>query len=298
MNWDISKIPDLSDKLILITGANSGIGFEAAKILLSKGAHVVMACRSPEKGNKALSELKAAFPQAQVELMQLDLASLDSVKAFADEFKKQYSKLDILINNAGVMAPPFGKTADGFEMQFGTNHLGHFALTGYLLPLLEKAEAGRIVVVSSIVHRMGRINFANLNAEKRYFRWAAYSQSKLANLIFAKELQRRLERQGSRVKAVAVHPGYSSTNLQRYTPGGSLMNRIAQSQQQGCLPTVCGATSEQIKGGEYIGPDGWFELKGQPEIAYVAKAARDEQVARKLWDVSEQLTGVHYLDAA
>lgn len=298
MSWDIQQIPSLEGKVILVTGANSGIGFEAAKVLLSKGAEVVLACRSQEKGTAAVNEIKSAIPDAKIVLMTLDLASLDSINKFTAAFKQKYSQLDILINNAGVMAPPFSKTADGFESQFGTNHLGHFALTGQLLPLLEAAENGRVVVLSSLAHRMGKINFSNLNSEKSYMRWLAYGQSKLANLMFARELQRRLALNGSKVIVAAAHPGYSSTNLQRYTPGAFFMNKIAQSQQAGCMPTLFAATSDSIKGGEYIGPDGWMEVKGNPRAAYVAPKATNVEVAARLWDVSEDLTKVKFLSVA
>ncbi|MCG8315446.1 MAG: oxidoreductase [Pseudomonadales bacterium] len=303
MSWDVQRMANQEGKLVLVTGANSGIGFEAAKELAGKGAEVVLACRNIEKGGAAISEIKASYPSAKVSLMALDLASLESVNTFVADFTQQYQKLDVLINNAGVMAPPLAKTADNFEMQFGTNHLGHFALTGKLLSLLEAAESGRVVVVSSVAHRIGRINFANLNAEKNYFRWTAYGQSKLANLMFAKELQRRLSEKGSKVIAVAVHPGYSTTNLQRHTMGGSFINRvalriIAQSQPEGALPTLYGATEPGLKGGEYIGPDGFMELKGRPASALVAKQAKNESVAQQLWDVSESLTDVHYLSAS
>lgn len=295
MSWELDSISDQSGKRVLVTGANSGIGFEAAQVLAGKGVEVILACRNQTKGEAALAAIRQAHPECQVSLMALDLSSLQSIAAFVEEFKSRYTSLDVLINNAGVMAPPFSRTADGFEMQFGTNHLGHFALTGQLLPLLEAAEAGRIVVVSSVAHRFGKISFSNLNGERRYWRWPAYAQSKLANLIFAKELQRRLQKQGSKVIAVAVHPGYSDTNLQRHTPGGAVMNRIAQSQLEGAMPTLYGATETGLKGGEYIGPDGWMELKGRPRMAYVAPKARDEAVASRLWDVSESLTSVSYL---
>ena len=297
MSWDLDAIGDQTGKRILITGANSGIGFEAAKVLVGKGAEVIMACRNTNKGEQALAQIKQACPEGNVSLMALDLASLASVNAFAGEFKQAYDSLDILINNAGVMAPPFSQTADGFEMQFGTNHLGHFALTGHLLPLLEAGEAGRIVVVASLAHRFGKVNFSNLNSEKRYLRWPAYAQSKLANLMYAKELQRRLEKAGSKVIAVAVHPGYSATNLQRHTPGGAIMNKIAQSQLEGAMPTLYGATNPGVKGGEYIGPDGWLEIKGRPKHAYVAPKAADPAAAARLWDVSEGMTRVQYLSA-
>ena len=297
MSWDLDSISDQTGKRVIVTGANSGIGFEAAQVLAGKGAEVILACRNQSKGEAALAAIRQACPNSQVSLMSLDLSSLASVAEFAEAFKARYDRLDVLINNAGVMAPPFSSTADGFEMQFGTNHLGHFALTGYLLPLLEAADAGRIVVVSSVAHRFGRLNFNNLNSEKRYLRWPVYAQSKLANLVFARELQRRLQQQGSKVIAVAVHPGYSDTNLQRHTPGGAIMNRIAQSQLEGAMPTLYGSTEAGIKGGEYIGPDGWFELKGRPRRAYVAPKARDEAAASRLWDVSESLTRVNYLSA-
>ncbi len=297
MSWNLESMGDQTGKRILITGANSGIGFEAAQVLVMKGAEVIMACRSQEKGQAALERIQQACPQGKVSLMSLDLASLESINSFAEEFKSHYDRLDILINNAGVMAPPFAKTTDGFEMQFGTNHLGHFALTGHLLPLLEAAEAGRIVVVSSLAHRFGKINFSNLNAEKHYMRWPAYGQSKLANLMFAKELQRRLEQAGSNVIAVAVHPGYSATDLQRYMPGKSVLNKIAQSQLEGAMPTLYAATDTAIRGGDYIGPDGWLEIKGRPQRAFVARKAVDAAAASRLWDVSENMTQVHYLSA-
>lgn len=299
MHWSVENIPNLQGKRVLITGANSGIGLEAAKVFAAKGAQVILACRNAEKGTQAMEIIKQATPQANLKLMNLDLSSLDSVRSFCDDFKKEYNHLDILVNNAGVMAPPYAKTQDGFESQFGTNHLGHFTLTALLLPLLEQSEAGRVVVVSSVAHRVGKIRFNDLNWEKRYSRWLAYGQSKLANLMFAKELQRRLTANGSKVIAVAVHPGYSSTNLQRHIFGGNLMNAlISQSQEKGALPTLCAATHEGLKGGEYIGPDGFMEMKGKPDFAYSAPLSNDESVAKKLWEVSEQMTQEAFLSAA
>lgn len=299
MSWNIDSIPNLSGKHVLITGANSGIGLEAAKVLAAKGAKVMMACRNQSKGQAALESIKQATPAADLELLSLDLSSLTSVRSFADAFLKHHDRLDILVNNAGIMIPPYAKTEDGFESQFGTNHLGHFALTARLFPLLEQSDAGRVVVVSSVAHRFGRIHFNNLNWEKRYSRWLAYGQSKLANLMFAKELQRRLQRQGSKVIAVAVHPGYANTNLQRHVTGGSLFNSIfSQSQQDGCLPTLYGATEPSLTGGEYIGPNGLFELKGKPDLAYSNAKSNDEATAKKLWQVSEQLTQEPFLSAA
>lgn len=298
MDWTLSDIPDLSNKVIVITGANSGIGLEAAKILAEKGAEIVLACRSISKGEHAREAIQQKSPQARTRVMELDLADLSSVSRFAGNLTQDYEKLDVLINNAGVMAPPFARTADGFESQFGTNHLGHFALTGQLLRLLEASGDGRVVVVSSIAHRVGRIAFSNLNAERRYSRWPAYAQSKLANLMFAQELQRRLAESGSSVRAVAVHPGYSATNLQRHMLAGGLFNGlVAQSQEQGCLPTVRGATDPSLSGGEYLGPHGWLELRGRPTPARIAPAARDRSKSVRLWDVSQQLVGLEYLDS-
>lgn len=278
MNWNIDQISNLDTKTVLITGANSGIGLEAAKILASKGAEVILACRNPAKGKMALEKVQTLSGSSSASLMELDLANLESISAFTNEFSKRYKKLDILINNAGVMAPPFSTTKDGFESQFGTNHLGHFALTGQLLPLLEEADQGRIVILSSIAHKVGKINLENLNGEKYYQKWVAYGQSKLANLMFAMELQRRLSHSGSKVISVAAHPGYSATNLQQYMTGGALMNRIAQSQEKGCLPTLLAATSDEISGGDYIAPK-----------------ANDLHVASRLWDVSQEMTGIRYL---
>lgn len=299
MAWSTASIPNLSGKTILVTGANSGIGLEASKIFAAKGARVVLACRNPEKGQAALASIRELTPAADLDLMTLDLSSLESVRQFSNEFTQRYEQLDILVNNAGIMVPPYTKTADGFESQFGTNHLGHFVLTARLLPLLEKSGQGRVVVVSSVAHRFGHIRFKDLNWEKRYSRWLAYGQSKLANLMFAKELQRRLKQQGSNVIAVAVHPGYSNTNLQRHVTGGSLFNSIfSQSQQEGCLPTVFGATNPDLKGGEYIGPDGWFEMKGKPDRAFSNRKSNDERTAKKLWDVSEQMTQETFFSVA
>ncbi|OUS23662.1 short-chain dehydrogenase [Gammaproteobacteria bacterium 45_16_T64] len=295
MNWNIDQISNLDAKTVLITGANSGIGLEAAKILASKGAEVILACRNPTKGKAALETVQALSSSDSASLMELDLASLESIRAFTAKFSKKYSKLDILINNAGIMAPPFATTNDGFESQFGTNHLGHFALTGQLLPLLEAADFSRVVVLSSVMHRMGKINLENLNAEKYYQKWIAYGQSKLANLMFAKELQRRLEQAGSNVMAVAAHPGYSATNLTQHTVIGTMMKKVAQPQDKGCLPTLFAATSNSIAGGDYIGPDGWMEIKGNPQIAYVAPKANNLHVASRLWDVSQEMTGIRYL---
>jgi len=296
--WRPAMMPDLSGKTILVTGANSGIGLEAVKLFAGKGAEVIMACRNVEKAEVAAAEVRAVVPEARLEIMALDLADLASVKAFADAVKQRFSTLDVLLNNAGLMAPPLQRTKDGFEIQFGTNHLGHFALTGRLLELLEAADAPRIVQISSLAHRGGKLMWGNLNAEKSYSRWAFYCQSKLANLIFARDLNRRLEKAGSKVHAYAAHPGYSATHLQDTVPGGGLFNTImAQPAEMGCLPGVMAATSPDVEPGGYYGPDGRImELRGYPAPAFARKISDNKTVAQRLWQESERLTGVRYLN--
>lgn len=295
--WRPAMMPDLSGKTILVTGANSGIGLEAVKLFAGKGAEVIMACRNVEKAEVAAAEVRAVVPEARLVIMALDLADLASVKAFADAVKQRFSTLDVLLNNAGLMAPPLQRTKDGFEIQFGTNHLGHFALTGRLLELLEAADAPRIVQISSLAHRGGKLMWGNLNAEKSYSRWAFYCQSKLANLIFARDLNRRLEKAGSKVHAYAAHPGYSATHLQDTVPAGGLFNTImAQPAEMGCLPGVMAATSPDVEPGGYYGPDGRImELRGYPAPAFARKITDNKTVAQRLWQESERLTGVRYL---
>ena len=298
VTWTPDEMPSMEGKIVVITGANSGLGLESARLMAARGAHVIMACRSQEKAIAAKHQILAETPDAELDLMPLDLASQQSIKDFVALFNDRYPRLDILLNNAGLMAPPLSHTEDGFEIQFGTNHLGHFTLTGLLLDQLEKSDAPRVVTVSSMAHNFGNIYFGNLNAEKRYFRWFFYGQSKLANLMFARELHRRLRLSGSKIQSFAVHPGYSDTNLQS-TSGTDIFNRFfAQSQQMGCYPSVYAATSDQVKSGEYYGPNGCFEAAGYPAPARVRKRAQDEQLAQKLWDVSEEMTGVRYLSAA
>lgn len=305
MTWTAKDIPDLSGKTAIVTGGNSGIGYEAAAQLAGKGAHTVLACRDAAKAREAAIRLKGTFPNASVEFMALDLASLVSIRAFAAAFEEKHKGLDILCNNAGVMALPYRKTADGFEMQFGTNHLGHFALTGLLLPRLLATPGARVVNVSSTAHRIGRIDFDDLNSERRYRKWMAYGQSKLANLLFTYELQRRLEAARAGVISVACHPGYAATNLQAAGPrmeGSSLMesitdlgNRlIAQSAAMGALPTLYAATAPDVRGGDYIGPDGLFENRGHPKKTASNSRSHDRAAAARLWQVSEELTDVRY----
>jgi NAD(P)-dependent dehydrogenase (short-subunit alcohol dehydrogenase family) len=299
--WTAARIPDQSGRTAIVTGANSGLGLVTARQLARAGAHVVLACRNMGKGESACGEIETQAPDARLELAELDLASLESVREFADRFRAAHDGLDLLINNAGVMASPRRSTADGFELQFGTNHLGHFALTGLLIGEMEGREDARVVTLSSGAHRIGRIAFDNLGGERRYFRWRAYGQSKLANLLFALELDRRLRAAGSTVKSLAVHPGYAATNLQFAGPPGvdaavmKLSNRvIAQSDEMGALPTLYAATEPGLQGGTFCGPDGFLEQRGHPKPVAPNKAARDKDVARRLWEVSEEMTGVRF----
>jgi NAD(P)-dependent dehydrogenase (short-subunit alcohol dehydrogenase family) len=304
-NWTADKMPDLSGKTIIVTGGNSGIGYEACKQLAHKGAHVVLACRDLEKARVAIASITADDRTASLEAMQLDLARLESVRSFAAAFLARHTALDVLCNNAGVMALPYRKTADGFEMQFGTNHLGHFALTGLLLDGLLATPAARVVNVSSGAHRMGSIRFDDLQWERGYRKWAAYGQSKLANLLFTYELQRRLHAAGANAISVACHPGYAATNLQTAGPrmeGATWLealsefgNRVvAQSAARGALPTLYAASAPDVRGGDYIGPDGVGEMWGHPQKVQSNRRSHDTAVAAKLWEVSENLTGVRY----
>lgn len=293
--WTINEIPDQSGKTVIVTGANSGIGFEAAKVLAQRGAVVIMACRSLEKGKLAMEQILEEDPRAKVILKSLDLADLSSVRQFSEDYLAAHDRLDILINNAGVMATPYSKTADGFEMQFGTNHLGHFALTAQLFDLLKRTPNSRVVTVSSYAHYFGRIAFNDLNGDGFYQKWLAYGQSKLANVLFGYELQRRASQNGKNPISVVVHPGYAATNLQHTTTLFSLLNPImAQSQEMGALPTLYAATSPDIRGGEYIGPDGFLGQRGYPHEASSSRLSRDEDTARHLWEVSEEMTQVHF----
>jgi NAD(P)-dependent dehydrogenase (short-subunit alcohol dehydrogenase family) len=304
-HWNTTDIPDQSAKIVVITGANSGIGFAAAKAMAEKGARVIFACRSQERGSAAVRSISSVHPSANVELILLDLADLASVHAFASEFSERYDSLDILINNAGLMALPRSTTADGFEMQFGVNHLGHFALTGLLMNRLLAADRARIVNVSSALHLSGVINFDDLNGESSYNKWSAYSQSKLANLLFAFELNRRLEKNGYDAISVGCHPGYAATNLQAKGPEMShnlLLARImtvgnrlfAQSAEKGALPTLYAAAAPDVNGCDYIGPDSLMGQRGYPKKIFSSSVSYAANTAARLWQVSEELTGVYY----
>lgn len=304
--WSVSNIPGVSGKIAIVTGANSGTGYEVSKILASKGVQVILACRSIEKAESAAVKIREEYADALLKVMQLDLSDLSSIRAFSKEFLKDYTSLDILCNNAGVMQTPNLKTKDGFELQFGTNHLGHFALTGLLLEPLLKTKCSRIVTVSSGMHMTGKINFDDLMQEKKYSRSSAYAQSKLSNLLFTYELQRLLEKNNQTTISVGAHPGYASTNLQYAGPGldgGRFWvwlykitnNLFAQSVEMGALPILYAATAENVKGGDYIGPGGLAGMRGYPKKVESSKSSHDEEVAKNLWEISSKLTQVQYI---
>ena len=294
--WDDRLMLDQSGKVAIVTGAGSGLGFETVRALAGKNAKVVMAVRNTAKGREAAARIKKECPRADVDVMELDLADLSSVRKFAQNFTKRVSRLDLLINNAGVMVPPYGKTVDGFELQFGTNHLGHFALTVLLIDMLKKVSGSRIVTVSSGAHAFGMLDFDDLNWEKRrYNAWQAYGDSKLANLYFTRELQRRLDEEGSGVLAVAAHPGWAATELQRHQWWVRLLNNFfAQPADIGALPTLYAATAPDVHGSEYFGPDGKGQMRGYPVKVQSSKRSRDMVVASRLWEVSEEMTGIRW----
>ncbi len=300
--WTAADVPDQSGRVAVVTGANTGLGYHTAEVLAECGAHVVLAVRNLEKGNVALARIVAAHPQADVTLQELDLGSLDSVRAAATALRKAYPRIDLLINNAGVMWTPKQLTADGFEMQFGTNHLGHFALTGLLLDNLLRVRGSRVVTVSSMGHRIrAAIHFDDLQWEHRYDRVAAYGQAKLANLLFTYDLQRRLAaREQPTTAALAAHPGTSNTELARnlpavFKPAVVLLGPLLfQNAAMGALPTLRAATDPDAEGGQYYGPDGVGEQRGHPKLVSSSEQSHDEDVQRRLWKVSEELTGVRY----
>jgi NAD(P)-dependent dehydrogenase (short-subunit alcohol dehydrogenase family) len=305
-HWTARDIPDQTGRTVVISGANSGLGLRSAEALAARGARVLMACRNETKARAAVERVRAVATAAEPEVVRLDLADLTSVRTAAEHIGELAPALDVLMNNAGVMAVPLGRTADGFEMQFGTNHLGHFALTGLLLPALLRARAPRVVTTSSGAHRMGRMRWDDLNWHRgRYRKWLAYGQSKLANLLFTFELDRRARETGSHLTAAAAHPGYAATHLQAVGPeqsgnklaliGMGALNRVmAQSDVMGALPQLYAATMPDVTGGQYFGPGGPFEVRGFPRRVAATRAARDPDAARRLWEASEELTGVAY----
>ncbi len=297
--WTTANIPDQTGRTAVITGANTGLGYETATALAAKGAHVVLAVRNIEKGKAAADLITRATPGASVAVQELDLTSLDSIRAAADELKSRHDSIDLLINNAGVMMTPKSTTKDGFESQFGTNHLGHFAFTNLLLDRVLAAPGSRVVTVSSVGHRFARrgIRFDDLQSENSYSRVGAYGQAKLANLLFTYELQRRL--QGTNTIAVAAHPGGSNTELMRNLPVairglGALLQPLFQGPDMGALPTLRAATDPGVLGGQYFGPDGFAEQRGYPKIVASSAASHDTDAQRRLWSVSEELTSVTY----
>jgi len=295
--WNTENILSQKGRIVIVTGSSSGIGYETARVLANKQASVIIAVRNLDKGNKALAKIIQQNKDADVQVMELDLANLASVKNFAENFQKNYSRLDLLINNAGVMIPPYTKTTDGFELQFGTNHLGHFALTGQLLELLINTEDSRIINVSSGAHNFGKLDFDDLNWEKRnYAQWTAYGDSKLANLYFTYELDRKLKEQGINTLVTASHPGWTATELQR--TAGDVMKYLngifAQNITMGALPTLRAAIEEGLKGAEYFGPNGFMEIGGYPVQVESNELSKDRAIAQKLWEVSENLTGVKF----
>jgi NAD(P)-dependent dehydrogenase (short-subunit alcohol dehydrogenase family) len=295
--WTPDDIPDQTGRTALVTGANSGLGFWTSVELARKGARVLMACRNPDRAAGALERLQAEVPNGNAELVALDLASLASVERAAADVAGRVEALDLLVNNAGIMAVGEGRTEDGFELQLGTNHLGHFALTGRLVPVLLKGADPRVVTVSSYAHKIGKIDFDDLMGSQGYRRWRAYGQSKLANLLFTHELDRRAH---GRLTAVAAHPGYASTHLQQgqgqkhFEWLMALGNKVfAQSDRQGAWPSLRAATDPEVRGNEYYGPH-FFELRGNPVRTGRTRHASSSDTATRLWDVSEKLTGVHY----
>ena len=298
--WTPTSVPDQRGRIAVVTGANSGLGFETARTLAEKGATVVLACRNLALAGAAAERITTMTPGAAVEVAELDLASLASIRAAATRLLAGYDRIDLLINNAGVMWPAYGRTADGFELQFGINHLGHFALTGLLLDRVLATSGSRVVTVSSLMHKRGRINFEDLQSERKYRRGAAYGQSKLANLMFTYELQRRLVERGSGTIAVAAHPGSSRTGLTRHLPGWTQgLNRrfggfASQDAGHGALPTLRAATDHEATGGQYYGPDGFGELTGYPVEVHSIRPSHDVGTQRRLWQESERLTGVTF----
>ena len=294
-------MPDLSGKIIIVTGGNSGLGYESVKAFAAKGAGVVLASRSVKKGEEAKSDILKTVPDGKIEVMELDLGDLESVRKFAADYQGKHQKLDVLQNNAGIMMTPYFTTKDGFEAQFGTNHLGHFALTGLLMDVLLATPGSRIVNVSSGAHKNGKMDFDNLQWEngKDYSPMKAYGRSKLSNLLFTYELQRRLEAASKDALAVAAHPGIAATNLARHLEGkflfkvlSPLFKFIAQDQDMGALPQIRASVDPAVKGGQYYGPDGKGERKGYPVVVPSNEASHNLQDAARLWEESEKLTGV------
>ena len=299
-HWSIENLPSQSGNIAIVTGANSGIGYETSLALASKDMTVIMACRNLQKGEAAKKKILSRHVNAKLKVMQLDVASLTSVKKFVKHFRSHFDSLNLLINNAGIMMSPYQETEDEFENQLATNYIGHFALTGHLLPLMKDAPASRIVSLSSLSYKWAEIDFENLHAEKGYSKNKAYGQSKRACLVFAYELQRRLSEAGYQILSIAAHPGLSQTNLDRYFPKlirplGAL---FLQSPGKGALPVLYAALEESLRGGEYIGPAGFQEMRGHPTVVDSDAKSKNREIGKRLWEVSEQMTRVNYLSKA
>ena len=294
--WDSTSIPDQKDRVAIITGSNTGIGYETARVLANKKATVIIAVRNLEKGNAAANQIRARHENANVKVMALDLANLKSVNDFAADFKNNYKRLDILINNAGVMFPPYSKTADGFEIQLCTNHLGHFALTGHLLDLLMSTESSRIVNLSSTAHKWGNINFEDIHWEKRKYKTRqAYYDSKIANIYFTYEMARKLIENNQPTLVVASHPGWTATELQRHSGFLNFMNNFfGQDMTMGALPTLYAAVESDVNSADYYGPSGFMEFRGYPKKVESNEFSHNEEIAQRLWDISEELTKIKY----
>jgi NAD(P)-dependent dehydrogenase (short-subunit alcohol dehydrogenase family) len=304
--WTLDEMPLQEGRTAIVTGANSGLGFHIAKALTLKGARVIMACRNMEKGEQARGLITREGVAVDPELWKLDLASLDSVRQFADRFASSGMQLDLLINNAGLMAIPYARTEDGFEMQFGVNHLGHFALSALLWPSLSGTKGSRMVQVSSLAHRFGKIRFDDIHWEKAYKKWGAYGMSKLANLLFVRELSDKIKENGTHVTIASAHPGYADTELQAKGArikgnrmGAASMNAVnkllAQSGEKGALPVLYAATADGVEQGGYYGPGGWMKLHGWPVRETPDLARVNKDAAQKLWEVSERLTGTEFV---
>lgn len=289
MKWTENNIGDLKSKTIIVTGGNSGLGFESCKLYSKYGATVILASRSEERGIKAKNKILKEYPNSLIEVMVLDLGSKESIKTFVETFNKSYSRLDILLNNAGVMTPPYQSTTDGFESQIGVNHLGHFYLTGLLFPIIKNTENARIVNISSLAHLSGRIDLNSFNYEegKSYEKMKAYAQSKLANLLFTKELSRKLI--GNNIKVLAAHPGVSNTNLSRHMKSTKMFNLISQNQYKGCLPGIRASVDNEAVSGDYYGPRGLIGMKGYPKKRKSNRRSNNEELAKSLWEYSEKL---------
>jgi NAD(P)-dependent dehydrogenase (short-subunit alcohol dehydrogenase family) len=296
--WSIEQVPSQQGKVAIVTGSNGGLGYETALQLAKKDVEVILACRNLQKAEEAKSRIVNEYPKARIKSMKIDVSSIGEVRQFATQFGRQYDKLDLLINNAGIMMSPYRVTEDGFENQLATNYIGHFALTGLLLPLLTSTPGSRVVTLSSLSYKWAQIQFDDLHARKGYSRRKAYGQSKRACLIFAYELQRRLSAAGYNTLSVAAHPGLAKTNLDQYFPAliRPLGNLFLQPAQKGALSVLYAALEKDIKGGEFIGPDGFQEIRGHPTVVHSDEYSQDKRVAQRLWKTSAEMTNVYYLN--